>query len=942
MLAATLLLVIGWSYYLAIPPNFRQPRSALPDGYYGLLTEAFLSGQLHLNIPTDPKLLRLENPYAGPQGTNRPHDMSYFQGRFYLYYGAAPVLFLYLPWRVLTGGYLGESLGMVMMLYGGLILCAVWLVSARRRWFPELSFGWVLLLIATLGFGPPLFPSATNNTFYGVPIAGAFFCLMLAFTATGRALAARQPGIQAGWFAAASLAWGLAVSSRPIYVLGLVALAGPAFHLWWTSDRSARWRWPGLRLLAATVVPAALVGLGMLTYNYLRFDDPLEFGIRFSMASGDLREARLVGPEFIGKNLSFYLLTVASFVRYYPFLIVDASTWGVLPHLPLAVIGALFPLTLFLERLRDPRWISGGLLLAGAGLGNLSLLCLFFGGEERYMLDFAPPLLLLAATTTLALLGLSQRGSLPLGSRTIRLFVSGLVAYTLATGLMLTLPRHDGLRDRLGLERFLNTPTHLIESWAGTEHGPVELEVIFPPNRSGFTEPLLTTGLGERGSDGVMVHYLDEAHVQFSAFHLGRGGPVSEPIEIDYAAPHRLRISVGSLYPPRGHPLFAGWSDRLAARTRRRLKVELDDRTVLQGNLTVHASVPSALRVGRSTLPSDVSAAAFTGRILRQHRPGPAQAETDGFQRDPGPVRLTVRFPPRVGDEGLPLVATGSEKGRGDILFARLQSDGRLRFGHDSFEAGAIVSTPVSYDPDQDQVIDVEMGSLYPPDAANLPEFNRRRLRVALNGATVIDTLRPFNPSAPEDVEFGYNSIQASTAIEYFAGAIRKVERIPPVQPDETLRKWGHLRLSIELPHTLASLAEPIVVTGRTGRADVLFVRYDPDGTVRFGIDHWGVGMAVSEPIRLDATRTLMLEVLSGGLLPPRQDPAWIGRDPAEAERLRNHFELQVNGRTILVSPFIPYPIEPGETAIGSNLIGASSCEASFTGRFIMIERLPW
>jgi len=75
---------IGWSYlydaYLQGPLVTKQP-----PGYYGLLAEALVAGQVHLKLIPDPKLLRLADPYAGPQGVDRPHDMSFYRGKFYIY-----------------------------------------------------------------------------------------------------------------------------------------------------------------------------------------------------------------------------------------------------------------------------------------------------------------------------------------------------------------------------------------------------------------------------------------------------------------------------------------------------------------------------------------------------------------------------------------------------------------------------------------------------------------------------------------------------------------------------------------------------------------------------------------------------------------------------------------------------------------------------------------
>lgn len=918
-----LLLIIGLVYWSAIPPGSRI-LSRQPSGYYGLLTEAFLHGQLHLRLEPDPRLLALNNPYAGPQGVERPHDMSYYQDRFYLYYGATPALLLYLPWRIVTGTYLGEALGAVLLLYGGVLLGSAWLIAARRRWFPHLPGGWLLLMLAMFGFAPPLLPEAASNTFYIVPIAGAFFCLMAAFVATSLALTTSRIRAQAGWLALASLAWGCAVGARPVYVAGLLVLAVPAGWLWWRTGRESRWRWPGLQLLGATVVPAALVGLALMTYNYLRFDDPFDFGIRYSLASGDLREARLVGPEFVAKNLSLYLFEARSVIRYAPFLIPDANAWGLVPHLTIVLLGLLFPLSWRHPPLRDARWILTGVLLAGTAVANLGLLSLFFGEQERYLLDFSPPLLLLASFTALAVLDQAGRLRSALVSRSVRWLVAALALYAVASGFLFAMPRHHGLAGMLWLERLLNIPTHLIERLDDVRHGPVEMEVRFPRDRIGVTEPLLTAGFGGAAGDAVLVRYLDEHHVRFQAFHSGRGGPVSEPIRIDFDRVHRLRLAMGSLYPPRGHPVFAGWPDDKIDALRRRLKVELDGRPVLRGSMSVYPSTPSALLIGGSHLNPDVSTQAFSGEILSAHRLGVDPDAATGYESGSGPVRMVFRLPPRVGDEGLPLIATGRLEG-GDLIFVQMLGNGRVRFGHDGTGTGAVFSPAVIADLDADQVLEVEMGSLYPAGTETEAD-TRSRLRVRFNGTLLIDTIRPFYPATHEEVEFGFNTIRASSAIEYFPGTLRRIERVPPQPVPDIHRQWGPLRLAVRFPVEATDAVEPLLTTGRTGRGDVLFVRYEPDGALRFGHDHWGVGADLSEPVQLDRSEVHFLEIHSPALLPSA--PAGL--------------ELRIDGRTIFRSTYTPYRAEQGEIHPGENPIGASSCVSKFTGAFLLQERLPW
>ena len=108
VLVGLLLIAIGLNYLADARRHGGSLTSVTPPGYYGLLTEALTAGQVNLRIIPDPEFLRLADPYAGPQGTNRPHDMTFYRGKFYLYYGITPALILMVPWRLTTGTYLTE------------------------------------------------------------------------------------------------------------------------------------------------------------------------------------------------------------------------------------------------------------------------------------------------------------------------------------------------------------------------------------------------------------------------------------------------------------------------------------------------------------------------------------------------------------------------------------------------------------------------------------------------------------------------------------------------------------------------------------------------------------------------------------------------------------------------------------------------------------------
>jgi len=64
--------------------------------YYARLAESFRAGSLHLLEQPDSRLLELADPYEyeAREGLTYPWDVSYYEGRYYLYWGPAPAAIL--------------------------------------------------------------------------------------------------------------------------------------------------------------------------------------------------------------------------------------------------------------------------------------------------------------------------------------------------------------------------------------------------------------------------------------------------------------------------------------------------------------------------------------------------------------------------------------------------------------------------------------------------------------------------------------------------------------------------------------------------------------------------------------------------------------------------------------------------------------------------------
>jgi hypothetical protein len=113
VLGVVFALVIGVYAWSASSGTMELLGSKAENTYYNLLVQSFSAGQLNLKTPVPPGLTQLADPYdpmaSAPYRWNYGyplHDLSYYKGRLYLYFGITPALMLFWPCRALTGHWL--------------------------------------------------------------------------------------------------------------------------------------------------------------------------------------------------------------------------------------------------------------------------------------------------------------------------------------------------------------------------------------------------------------------------------------------------------------------------------------------------------------------------------------------------------------------------------------------------------------------------------------------------------------------------------------------------------------------------------------------------------------------------------------------------------------------------------------------------------------------
>ncbi len=371
LLAVTIFLIGRYYEWMSRATGGKFLEVADLNGYYNMLSRALLKGQLHLEMAPPPEMLALANPWDPQQNFNyRLHDAVLFEGRYYIYHGVVPAVLLFAPWRALFGFDLPQHFGLFLLLFAVFLfwLGAVGRVAGLRRTgvFTAIALG--------LSTGAPYLLNRIDV--YEIAIGGGFLC--------GGAgvffLAGRQ-------YLLAGLCFGLAVGCRPH--LGLVGSLG---FVWLCFERRS------VRDSVRFAAPFAAAIAVLCWYNYARFGNPLEFGMRHMLA-GELSHQKLnLSLAHFRPSAYYYFWSPPDFGPVFPWVraVMRLPEWLRFPkgYFLEGTVGLLFfaPVSFLAVRARG---LAGFMALAGAGLLVFHLATGFT--TQRYFIDFVPLLVFAAA-----------------------------------------------------------------------------------------------------------------------------------------------------------------------------------------------------------------------------------------------------------------------------------------------------------------------------------------------------------------------------------------------------------------------------------------------------------------------------------------------------------------------------------------------------------------
>ncbi len=443
MLCGFIIIIYIWFISIGLWTSWPNETS-----YYDLLATAFSKGQLAVDVQPDPALLTMENVYepANREGIPMLWDATLYKGKYYLYWGPSPALFLAI-FKLFSQQEIGDKVITFIFTAGTFIFAALLILELWKKYFLETPPWAIFSAIAFVGLANPILYILIEARIYEAAIiAGQFFIvggMYWLFKAFSR------PSILSLSMAGAFLA--LAVGSRTTLTLSVGILA--FITLLWAlkTQRENFWSY-----ILAFALPLVIGALSYLWYNHARFDSFTEFGLTYQLTSYNLKESlgKTFSPAYIPPNFYKTLFNGLENRVEFPYIILSRWTgpsWldGHYPDFYLLLAEAItgiftaspfmaFAFLAWLNKDKTFRWVL--LSLTGSAFMVFLMLQFFFFTTMRYLLDLTPTLSILAVTGFWQ--GLEQFKKHPAARWVFSTFSLALLLFTISMAFMLPIIGH--------------------------------------------------------------------------------------------------------------------------------------------------------------------------------------------------------------------------------------------------------------------------------------------------------------------------------------------------------------------------------------------------------------------------------------------------------------------------------------------------------------------
>jgi hypothetical protein len=286
--------------------------------------DALLKGQLHLDVEPSLGLLELDNPYdpvaRNEAGVDYLWDHALYEGKYYCYFGAAPLLTTYLPVYAVKGELPNDALASLILGIYAVIFLALAYREVVLRFAKRVNLWLYLLGFCAVAGVSGIYYGVYIGDIYNIPLLSAIGCSMAFVFFAFRAMRANGTAARCVLLVFAAISLGLTVMSRPSFALMCIAVF-PIFIEFLVKSKKEDLK-KTLGALVSFIVPLAICAAAVMWYNAARFSSPFDFGEKYQLTVSDVSQ-NTFEVNFIFSSFYSYFLNPFWYSKETPYFIMS-------------------------------------------------------------------------------------------------------------------------------------------------------------------------------------------------------------------------------------------------------------------------------------------------------------------------------------------------------------------------------------------------------------------------------------------------------------------------------------------------------------------------------------------------------------------------------------------------------------------------------------------
>ena len=377
---------------------------------YVQMIDAFQKGQLNLDLEIDKNLINCEYPYdrVGRDENEIKYvfDRSFYNGKYYSYFGVAPVLTFMYPVYRLTGKV--PTLAQTCYFYAPftvLFLCLM-IFAAARLCCKKPNFLLLMLMLpaATLLCG--VLYCQQHPNMYDVVVASGLCFMMLLLWSGMQSVLVKKKWLRMLLFVICGISCVLCVHSRPSMAISALTLTPFFLKILLDKEQPVRSR---IGQAAAFVIPVIIGAAATMYYNAQRFSSPFDFGAGYQLTISNV-QANTLRLSALPAVIFHYFMQAPSHSSIFPFFklsLYSLDNYHMYNNMEHTMGTLCFPMML-LGALLVPRAVRSGITGKATLLQTRAEIIMLFsmavltawldfcigGVSLRYTIDYMPVILL--------------------------------------------------------------------------------------------------------------------------------------------------------------------------------------------------------------------------------------------------------------------------------------------------------------------------------------------------------------------------------------------------------------------------------------------------------------------------------------------------------------------------------------------------------------------